>query len=169
MAFGQDLRLASNIRKSSNDLLVSIYKSIQSVRYTHLSTEFLNELLRSPEVVSWYSGIEMMDRLELQATVDEVQPLRTVHVHGRSEHLLGKRLVDAQVRRAHGKMTERDLYVQWCGNHVAHEEERPATSGCWYGFVHDEIAKPVPEEDMSRDFQPAVPAGRAFARALTKY
>jgi len=42
--------------------------------------------------------------LELQAAVDEVEPGRTVDVHGGAEHFLGKRLVDAEIGGRHGKM-----------------------------------------------------------------
>lgn len=53
----------------------------------------------------------MMYSLELQPTMEEIQPLRTIHVHRRAEHALWERFGDAQIGCAHSEMAERDLDV----------------------------------------------------------
>lgn len=106
-----------------------------------------------------------MDRLELQPAVQEIQPLRTINVHSGAQHLLRKRLVDAQVGGAHGEMAQRDLDVQGPGDHVADHDEKEPAAGVWDRFVDDPVAVPGPEEDVAGDLEPPVPPRRSFLRA----
>jgi hypothetical protein len=41
-----------------------------------IAAELYNELLRTTQVVTWDTRVEMMNSLELQATVEEIQPCR---------------------------------------------------------------------------------------------
>ena len=53
----------------------------------------------------------MMHSLELQSSMYEVQPRRTVHVHRRSEHFLREGLVRTEIGGAHCEMRQGDLDV----------------------------------------------------------
>ena len=107
-----------------------------------------------------------MNSLELQTAVQEVKPRWTFDIHGGSEHLLWEGFVCPEVCSAHGKMAERDLYMQRSCDHVAdHDKGEPTRSGgnrLVYGFV----AKPVPEEDMAGNLEPPMPPRWAFPWAL---
>lgn len=72
MALGQNSRLSRNLSKSSDNLLIAVYKPIQRIRYTHLVAEVLDQLLCLSEIVSWDAGEEMVDSLELETAVEKV-------------------------------------------------------------------------------------------------
>lgn len=72
----------------------------------------------------------MMDRLELETAVEEIQPRRTIDVHGCAEHSLGKRFRRTQVGRRHGEVAECDLYVQRHGDRVARQDEEEPLRRC---------------------------------------
>lgn len=93
-----------------------------------------------------------MDGLELQAAVEEVEPVGTIDIHGGAEHFLGEGLVDAEIGGAHCEVAEGDLQVQGCGDHVADHDEGEAAAYGWDGLVDDAVAKPRPEEDLAGDF-----------------
>ena len=60
-----------------------------------------------------------MNRLILQAAMEEVQPRWTGNVHGRAQHLRRKRFVGSLILGGHAEVRERDLHVQRHGDHVA--------------------------------------------------
>lgn len=93
----QDPRLLGDISKSTNDFLVAFVKAQDSVRDIHILAKLLDELLRLAEVVARNAGKQMVDRLELESTMEKVQPDRTVHIHGRPEHLLGEAFKRAKI------------------------------------------------------------------------
>ena len=99
----------------------------------------------------------MVDGLELQAAVEEVQPGGAVDVHGSAQHFLREGLVDAEVGGAHGEVRERNLHMQYGGDHVADEDEGNARAGGGKAPVEDAVAEPCPEEGLAGDFEPAVP------------
>ena len=119
--------LSSNLSQFPNYFFVPIYKPVQRVWYAHLGAEFLHELLSSAQVVSWHPWKEMVDSLELQATVEKVQPLRTFDIHCCSEHLLRERLVWAELCSAHGEVGQSDLSVKRHRDHVASHEKSPSS------------------------------------------
>ena len=99
----------------------------------------------------------MVDGLELEPAVDEVEPLGALNVHSCAEHALRERLVNTQVSGAHGEMAQRNLHVHRRRHHVADQQERPTARGCRYRLVHDAVAEPEPEEDITCELEPAVP------------
>lgn len=84
----QNPRLSRNIRQPTHDLAIPLGEPIQRIRKTDLVTEGADQLLRSSQIMSRDTRVEMMDGLELQTAVDEVQPGRTIDVHGCAEHAL---------------------------------------------------------------------------------
>lgn len=101
--------LSADICQLPNDDLISFNKTKESIGYIHLITKFLNEFLRPSQIVSWDPRVKVMNSLELETTMEEVEPLWTVHVHGRPQHLLRKRLSSAKIGGAHREMAEGDL------------------------------------------------------------
>lgn len=106
-----------------------------------------------------------MDRLELQTSVQEVEPGRAVHVHGGAQHLLGKGFMHPEVGCRHGEMRQRDLHVQRPRHHVADHDEDEAVPRRRNAPVDGQVAKPVPEEELAEHFEMAVPPGGPFVRA----
>ena len=82
LAFCQNCYLPPDIAQPPDHLLVPLNETIQSIGYIHLITEFLNKLLSPSKVVTRHPRKQMMDCLELQTSVEEIEPLRTVDVHG---------------------------------------------------------------------------------------
>jgi hypothetical protein len=93
LAFREDSGLPRHFSEATNNFLVPLYKSVQCIWDADIVAEFLDQLLRSSEIMSRHSWKEVVDCLELEATVEEIKPLRTFDVHGRSEHLLWERFV----------------------------------------------------------------------------
>ena len=168
LALRKDSRLPRHVCHLADNLLVPVYKSIQSIGYIHLVAERLNQLLRAAQIVPRDARIEMVNGLELQASVEEIQPGGTIHVHGCSEHLLGERLGDTHVRSAHCEVGEGDLDVERGGDGVGDHDEGEAVPGARDGLVDDEVAVPGPEEDLSDELEVAEPPGLAFLRSLAE-
>ena len=110
--------------------------------------------------------VQMVHSLELQAAVDEVEPGGTVDVHGDAEHFLRERFVHAEVGRRHGEVREGDLHVQRGGDHVRDEDECEAGGPGGDAEVERLVAEPVPEEDVAKKLEGAVPAGGALPGRL---
>lgn len=68
----------------------------------------------------------MMHSLELQTSMNEVQPSRAVDVHRRAQLSLRERLALSQIRRRHSPMTESDLDMQRHRDDVRHEHKGDA-------------------------------------------
>ena len=166
LALLQDSRLPSYIRQSSNDMLISIHEPVQRIRDPDIVAELLNQLLRLAEVMPGNAGVEVVNGLELKATVEEVQPLRAVNVHGGAQHALREGLVGPQVRGRHGEVGKRDLHVQRAGDGVRDHEENEAVPVAVDGLVHDPVPEPVPKENLPRKLEMAVPPRRTMLGGL---
>ena len=97
----QNGRLAPDIRQPSNNHLIALDKTQQRVRNIDILAELLHELLRAPEVMSRDPRVQVVNSLELQAAVEEVEPLRAIDVHCRAQHALWEGLGDAEVCGGH--------------------------------------------------------------------
>lgn len=128
LTLGQNPRLPSHLPQPSKNLLIPLHKPIQRVRNPDLRTEPPHQRLRPPQIMSRDARVQVMDGLELQSAVEEVEPVGTIDVHGRAEHLLGKGLVHAEIGGAHGEVAERDLHVQGRRDHVADQDEGEAAA-----------------------------------------
>lgn len=92
LAFHQNLDLFCDLLESAEHLLVSVCEVVDSVWDVGLLAEFLDKCLCLSQVVSRDSGEQVVYSLELQSTVDEVQPSGAVDIHGSSQLPLGERL-----------------------------------------------------------------------------
>lgn len=153
----QNADLFRDIAKSTNNFLVAVKKCENSIGDSRIATEFKDEFLRATQIVPGNTRVEMVDGLELQTTVEEVQPCRAIYVHGGTEHLLREGFVDAQVSGGHGEVGECDLHVQWGCDHVRDQDEEDPTTPVRNGAVENAVAKPGPEERLAGNFKPAVP------------
>ena len=89
--------LLRNFAQPADDLLVSIVEREDGIGDTSVTAKFENELLRTTEIVAGDARVKMMDGLELQASMEEVEPGRAVNVHGRAKHFLGERFANSEV------------------------------------------------------------------------
>lgn len=168
LALCQDGRLARNLAQPSQDLLITVNKTVQRVRNADIPTELLHQRPGPPQIMPRDARVQVMDGLELQSTVEKVEPLGTIDVHGGAEHPLRKGLLHAQICRAHAEVTQRDLNMEGRGDHVADEDEGDAAADARNGSVDDPVAEPGPESDVAGDFEPAVPPRRTLSRAETE-
>ena len=168
LASSQDLRLSSDIAETSNDFLVSIVEAIDGIGNTYIIAELLDQLLSSTQVVARHARIQVVDGLELKTTVEEVEPLGTVDIHGCAKHALRERLVDTEISGAHGEVAECDLNVQGHCDGVTDHDESETAPAIGNALVQDLVAEPVPEEKLAGNLKPAMPPCRTFARTKTK-
>ena len=89
-----------------------------------------------------------MHGLELQATVNEVEPGRAFNVHRSPQLLLRKRLRRSEICRTCAPVRQCDLYVQRERDHVADEQEHDSRVPSRYTLVEYEIEV---EEDVNGD------------------
>lgn len=158
--------LLRHVTEPADDFFVPVIERKDGVGNAGLFAELQDILLSAAQVVPRHARVEMVDSLELQTAVEEVQPGRTVDVHGGAQHLLGKGLVDSQVGRGHGEMRQCDLDMQGGSDNVGDQEECEAATPVGDRFVHHAVAKPVPEKDLTTKFEPDVPPRRALLRGL---
>ena len=112
----QNRSLPRHISKPPNNLPIPIRKPIERIWNAHILTKLLHHPLRPPQIMSWYTGVQVVDYLELQATVHKVQPGGAVDIHGCSKHFLRKGFVDTEVCGRHCEVGKHDLKVHWCGD-----------------------------------------------------
>lgn len=98
-----------------------------------------------------------MDGLELQAAVDEIQPLGAVDVHGGAQLALGEGLRFAEVGGRGGPVGEGDLRVQGHGDDVGDEDEPYAEAPGGDGAPEEEVAEEVPVAEHESDLGGARP------------
>lgn len=103
----------------------------------------------------------MVHGLELQAAVDEIQPLGTIDVHGRAELALGEGLRFAEVGGGGCPVGEGNLRVERHGDDVGDEDEADAEGPGRDGAPEEEIAEEVPVAEHEGDFGGAGPGGGA--------
>lgn len=69
-------------------MLVALHKTIQRVWYSDIVAEALHQLLCFPQIVPGDAGEKVVNSLELQSSMNKVQPLGAVNIHRRSQHPL---------------------------------------------------------------------------------
>lgn len=119
--------------------------------------------------MSWHAWEEVVNSLELETAMEEIQPSRTGDVHGRAQHFLWEGLAWSEFGSGHGEVRQGDLSVERHGDHVGDEEEDQTAGVGGDGSVHDEVAEPVPEEDLAGEFEPAVPPCGTFSWTEAEY
>lgn len=109
----------------------------------------------------------MVDGLELQATMEKVEPLRAIHIHGRAQHLLCEGLLWPVVHGAHGKVGQCNLHMKRHGHHVADHDVHETIPVGGNRPIDDQVAKPVPEEYLTNALEPPSPPGWPLSWSLS--
>ena len=110
------LRLLRDFLQSAQHDAVASRETVDHVLDLRLGAELLHERLQPAEIVTRYAREEVVHGLELQAAVDEVEPLRAGDVHRCAELALRERLAGAEIRGAGAPVGEGDLHVQGHGD-----------------------------------------------------
>src|SRR5690606_2435348 len=97
--------------------------------------------------------------LELQASMEKVQPFRTIDIHASSQHFLGERLLWSQIRGRHGKMRKCDLDMKRHGDSMADHDKPKSVPSTFDRFVDHGVSKPVPEHTHSEKLEITMPCG----------
>jgi hypothetical protein len=84
--------------------LVAFNKGVALVLDAGLLAKLFYENLQTAQIMAGYAREEMMASLELEAAVEEVEPLRAFDVHGCAELSLRESFGRAQVGRRHAPM-----------------------------------------------------------------
>lgn len=74
--------LPRDISQVTNDLLIALLEPIKRIRDADILAEFHDQFLASAEVVPRDPWEQVVHGLELETTMEEVEPLRAVNVHG---------------------------------------------------------------------------------------
>jgi hypothetical protein len=156
-ALFHDPNLLGNIPQSGDDLFIAVIEGEDGIGNVDFATEIHDQLLSAAQIVSRDARIQMMNGLELETTVEKVQPDWAVHVHGCAEHFLWEGLVDSEVCSRHGKMREGNLHMQWSSDHMGKEEEKDSVGPVRNGAIENSVSKPRPEEYLSTQLKPPVP------------
>ena len=159
LALSQNSGLSSDLAQLTDDCLVAIDKTHQCIRNVDVAAKLLHKLLRGAQVVARNARVKMVDGLKLQASMEEVQPLRTINIHSGAQHLLRERLVWPMIHRAHGEVRQSDLHMKWHGHHVADHDIHEAIPVGRNGLVEDKVSEPVPEKDLPNALEPSSPPG----------
>lgn len=118
LALQHHVHLIRHIGQPPEDLAIPIRKSVDRILNTRLLAELTDQGLHSPQVVTRNLREQVVYSLELQASVDEVQPFRAVDVHGSSQLALRERLSISKISRRHGPMGQSNLDMQRHSYHV---------------------------------------------------
>lgn len=123
LARRHNLSLLSNLLQSAQHHAIARREAMDHVLDLCLGAELPHKLLQLAQIVARDAREEVVHGLELQAAVDEVEPLRAGDVHGRAELALREGLAGPEVGGAVAPVREGDLYVQGHSDQVAGEEE----------------------------------------------
>lgn len=135
LAFGQNRSLLRDLRQSTNYAPVAVDKPVQCIRDTNLITKVLDKLLRAAEVVPRHAGVKVVNGLELQATMEEIEPGGALDIHRGAKHLLGKRFVRSHIRCTHGEVRKADLGMKRHGDRMADHNKNKPVPGSRNGLV----------------------------------
>lgn len=157
LAMDQDSDLITNILKTVEDLAVAIHKVENRVGNTGFGAKLPDQDLSLAEVVSWKSGEQVVNSLELESTVDEIEPSRAINVHAGSELPLGEGLGFAKIRCRHTPMRQSDLNVKGHGDDVRDENKGNASRPVGQGSPQEEISEDEPVAAHEADFRRSNP------------
>lgn len=87
--------LLCDITETADNLFISIVERENRIWDTSVSAEFQNLLLGATQVVARHAWVQMVDGLELQTSMEEIEPCWAVDVHSGAKHLLREGLADS--------------------------------------------------------------------------
>lgn len=130
LAINQHLNLLANFVQSPDDLAIAIRESQNRIRNTCIRTKLPNHDLRLAEVMARNSWKQVVNGLELQTTMDKVQPSRAINIEGCSQLSLGERLIFSQGGGGHTPVGKSNLDMQRHSNDVRDEDECDPDGPC---------------------------------------
>ncbi len=166
LAFSKDRGLPRDLSQRTNHTLVAVDETVQRIRDADLVTKVLDKLLCAAEIVPRHAGVQVVNRLELQAAMEEVEPLRAFDIHRGAEHPLRERLIRPQITRAHGEVRQADLGMKRHGDHMADHDENKPVPGSGNRLVYKEIAEPDPENHLTAKLEVSMPPGWTLPRGV---
>lgn len=95
--FLHEAHLFRYFTQTADNLFVSIVEREDRVRDTSITTEFKNEFLCATKVMAGNARVEVVDGLELQASMEEIEPSWAVDIHSGAKHFLRERLANSEV------------------------------------------------------------------------
>lgn len=143
LASRKNLRLVCDVLELSKDTVVSFDESEDLVVDSCLLAEVPYENRQLSQVMSRHTREQVVHRLELETTVEEVQPFRTGYVHGGAELALSKDLSWAKVGCACAPVRQCDLDLQGQSGHVAHQQEKPSILSVRDALPQEEVEEEI--------------------------
>lgn len=137
--------------------LVPLDKPIALILDANVLAELPDQHLQSSQIVPRHPGEQVVDGLELQASVQEVQPRRTIDIHGGSKLALGEGLCGAEIRRRGSPVGESDLHVQEQSDGVRDEDERNTSGPVRESLEKQMVPENVPVAGHHDEFDVASP------------
>jgi hypothetical protein len=151
----------ANLLKSAQNNLIALNKAIALVLDGSLVAEFADQSLQSTQVVTRYTREEMVDSLELEASVQEIQPSGAIDIHGGAQLTLREALGRAQIGGGHAPMAQGDLNVQKHGDAVRDEDECNSNGPCGECAPEKSVAKYSPVASHEENLDGTSPPSRA--------
>lgn len=139
------------------DHLVAINKALVVISDPCLFAELNDKTLCLAEVMPGQSREEMVDSLELEATVKKIEPLGAVHIQGGAELALGEGLGWAQVGSGHSPVGEGDLDMQQDRDRMGQQNEGHTGWPVRQGAPDERITKQSPVARHEDDLEPSRP------------
>lgn len=159
MAIDQDLDLFTNVVEPAQDLLVALDKGEDGVGNAGFAAKLPGEDLGLAEVVAGKSREQVVDGLELETTVDKVEPGGAVDVHGGTELALREGLGLAQVGVGRSPVGEGDLNVQRHGDNVRNQHKADAGGPVGEGLPEKTVAEEEPVATHENNLSGTDPPG----------
>lgn len=138
------LQLSGHFAEFAKDVFVSRHKPQPLVLDTCFVAETDDQLLQSSKVVTWYAREQVVYGLELQATMDKIEPRRALDVHCGSKLMLGEAFRFAEVTGRHRPMRQRDLHMQGHRDDMGDQHEHDTKWPRWNTPPYQTITKEKP-------------------------
>lgn len=116
----------SHLVKFTQHNTIPVHKPMNLVAQLRLGAKVADKSLNLPKIMSRHPRKKVMHGLELQTTVQEIQPGRAIDIHGSTELALRERLSGAEISGRHAPVRQGDLHVQEHGGDVGEENKGDA-------------------------------------------
>lgn len=151
----------AHLFKSAQNNLVALDKAIALVLDSCLIAELADQNLQSTQVVARHAREEMVDGLELKASVQEIQPGGAIDVHGGAQLALREAFGRAQIRGGHAPMAQGDLNVQEHSDTMRDEHECNSDGPSGKCAPEESVAEYSPVAGHEENLNWASPPSRA--------
>ena len=161
LTLDKSLHHLANLLKSAQNNLVALNKAIALVLDCCLVTELADQNLQSTQVVARHAREEMVDGLELKASVQEIQPGGAVDIHGSAQLTLGEALGRTQISGGHAPVAQSDLNVQEHSDTMRDEDECNSNGPSGKCAPEESVAEYSPVAGHEENLNWASPPSRA--------